>query len=738
MPHRRARSSSPSTTSPWNNHPPSFTLRSLDAALLHVHAVLKRAYLMPERLRDYWTSVFDEIEPDMTIIATTAILDDPTRPLFIRGLHAVASALANSTQVNAGKWTLPMAEALPIVLNPSTNFDLATEPLRSSYLQPFCPNVHFEEMSIPLDRPDRPDTNAPAGSSTNQAPSPSARPRPAKRHWADPVEEKADTFAPPTSGRRSPSMPLQAETRSFKGGSKATTPKAPSSKKRSKAKGKQKANSAPLHRAYVLVPPLKDDESVEEERPRRQGAPHIPEEARTAGVQPQVEKFELALRGRANADIPKLSLDRLYDVQTFSDPYIEGSWCNFCTAGRKPSCVPEIRVLKGKGGGSNPVIRCSNCNGVRGQICSFGHDSPINQTWRSVGLQANIRHPDFIKRIWTSLDDLTIQYNKAIEDARLRMEAANDLRRVIEDQLALFRMVGADPQMFMGMISHDHEGGPLSSEGEQMVAAIMGWETVPSVQGFQVKKTGEHYFLYDAHDKLVSSTDPDVILDTASPLPMDVDSPPLLHDSGLPGQLVDDEAEEVPPGAESPSAAEDEEDDEDSDTESSSSRNKAGSSDEESGSSDSASDSGSSEASQPTKVPVTKSKAQVVASSVDVSDASEAEVTIAKTPSKKIATPPATLPKAKSKVVGSKSSSSTGGATTMLHHPTLPTDSFFSTALAVMNVRRPVSAPQPAVGGSAQAGASSVQTAGSKTSSKKQKAKGSPPKKAQGSSKKRD
>ncbi|KAK1228011.1 hypothetical protein PQX77_008963 [Marasmius sp. AFHP31] len=622
MPSRRQRSPSPSAIPPWNHQPPSFTLRSLDAALLHVHAVLKRAYLMPERLRDYWTSVFDEIEPDMTIIATTAVLDDPTRPLFIRGLHAVASALANSTQVNIGNWALPMAEALPIVLNLSTNFDLATEPLRSSYLQPFCLSVHFEEMSIPSDRPDRPDTNAPAGSSTNQAlarrasitkaPSPSARPRPAKRRWADPREEEADTFVPPTqpSDRRSPSLPLQAETRLSTGGSKATTPKPKSSKKKSKAKGKQKANSVPIHRAYVLVPPLKDDELIEEERPRRQGAPHIPEEARTAGVQSQVEKFELALRGRANADIPKLSLARLYDVHTFSDPYIEGSWCNFCTAGRKPSCVPEIRVLKGKGGGSNPVIRCSNCNGVRGQICSFGHDSPINQTWRSIGLQANIRHPDFIKRIWTSLDDLTIQYNKAIEDARLRMEAANELRQVIEDQLALFRMVGADPQMLLGMISHDHEGGPLSSEGEQMVAAIMGWDTVPSVQGFQVKKTGDHYFLYDAHDKLVSSTDPDAILDTASPLPMDVDSPPVLQDSGLSGQLVDDEAEEVPPGTESPSAAEEEEDDEDSDSESSTSSNKAGSSDEESGSSDSASDSGSSEASQPTKVPVTKSKAK--------------------------------------------------------------------------------------------------------------------------------
>ncbi|KAK1229497.1 hypothetical protein PQX77_007437, partial [Marasmius sp. AFHP31] len=437
MPHRRAHSSPPPTTALWNNHPPSFTLRSLDAALLHVHAVLKRAYLMPERLLDYWTSVFDEIEPDMTIIATTAVIQDPTRPLFIRGLHAVASALANSTQVNAGKWALPMAEALPIVLNPATNFDLASEPLRSSYLQPYCPSVHFEDMPLPSDRPDRPDTNAPAGpsggsssarrASITRGSSPSTRPRPSKRRRADPVEEKADTVVPLTSGRRSPSLPLQAETRSSKGGSKAT-PKAKSSKKKSKAKGKQKANSAPIHRAYVLVPPLKDDESVGEERPRRQGAPHIPEEARTAGVQPQVAKFELALRGRANADIPKLSLDRLYDVQTFSDPYIEGSWCNFCTAGRKPSCVPEIRILKGKGGGSNPVIRCSNCNGSGGQICSFGHDAPLNLTWRSVGLQANLRHPDLIKRIWTSLDELTVQYNKAIEDARLRMEAANDLR----------------------------------------------------------------------------------------------------------------------------------------------------------------------------------------------------------------------------------------------------------------------------------------------------------------------
>ncbi|KAK1227881.1 hypothetical protein PQX77_009100 [Marasmius sp. AFHP31] len=497
MPHRRARSSSPSTTPPWNNHPPSFTLRSLDAALLHVHAVLKRAYLMPERLRDYWTSVFDEIETDMIIIATTAVIDDPTRPPFIRGLHAVASALANSTQVNAGKWALPMAEALPIVLNPATNFDLASQPLRSSYLQPFCPNVHFEELPIPSDRPDRPNTNAPAGpshdhasarrTSSTWASSPSSKPRPSKRRRADPEEEEIDTFSPPPSGRRSPSLPLQAETRQSKGTSKlATAPSAKASKKKSKAKGKQKANSVPTHRVYVLVPPLKDGEPAEDEKPRRQGVPHIPETVRTAGVQAQVEKFQLALRGRSDSDIPRLSLDRLYDIQNFTDPYIEGSWCNFCTAGRKPSCVPEIRVLQSKGGVRNSVIRCTNCNGSGGQICSFGHDAPLNLTWRSVGLQANIRHPDLIKRIWTSLDELTVQYNKAIEDARLRMEAANELRRVIEDQMALFRIVGADPQMLLAMISHDREGGPLTAEGEQMVAAIMGWETVPSVIGFTV------------------------------------------------------------------------------------------------------------------------------------------------------------------------------------------------------------------------------------------------------------
>ncbi|KAK1233421.1 hypothetical protein PQX77_003422, partial [Marasmius sp. AFHP31] len=108
----------------------------------------------------------------------------------------------------------------------------------------------------------------------------------------------------------------------------------------------------------------------------------------------------------------------------------------------------------------------------------------------------------------------------------------------------------------------------------------------------------------------------------------------------------------------------------------------------------------------------------------------------AKTPDKKTAALPATLPKAKSKVVGSKATSSTGGATTVLHHPTLPTDSFFSTALAVMNVRQPVSAPQSAVGGSAHAGSSSVHAAGLKPPVKKPQAKVSPSKKGQGSAKK--
>ncbi|KAK1216222.1 hypothetical protein PQX77_021153 [Marasmius sp. AFHP31] len=434
---------------------------------------------------------------------------------------AAACIVAYAGGFDDDAWAIDHDEAIEIAYSQSPIFDVMLEPMRASYLQPHVLHVTFNRLSTARPILDEYFPNADAGPSQPSAVvrrspvlerDPSSSPpsaRPAKRVRLLSPSPDEDLFHPSVDSRAPSEEP--PVTRS-QGKRKATprdkdkdTTKAPTdqgkSKGKGKGKGKAKAPSVPVNRAYVLVPPLRN--AVGPPLSSQSKAPRLSEADRSAGIQTHIQKFNFALTGREG--LKPIPLSGLLDTAILSDPYLPGAWCTYCIARRLPSCIPEYTYKKT--GGSPPIpIRCNNCKRAD-QRCSFSYGEPINEEWRTMQLSSGARQPHLIRHSYVTLQSLVHEHNNAVADAHFRMESALNLRSVIEAQQNLFRLVGGDPKMLLGMLSHDRTEGPLSEDEAAMVAAVMGWETVPSVKGYHVKKAGGHYFLFDANRKLVASTE---------------------------------------------------------------------------------------------------------------------------------------------------------------------------------------------------------------------------------------
>ncbi|KAK1234131.1 hypothetical protein PQX77_002668 [Marasmius sp. AFHP31] len=507
-----SRSSSPEL---WNNPPPSFHLRDLDRSLHRVHSALLTGQNVPEHVGRYWAPVFTDLYPDLVALRQ-ALKKYPGVPTIIHQMLAAACIVAYAGGFDDEDWAIEHDEAIEIALINSNTFDVIREPLRASYLQPFVPHIVFPRLSTvaPLLDEDLPDAEPDAGPSQPSVRRPATHTRdpsssppiapPAKRvRLLSPASDPADEEFFPSGPTRAPSD--EPPTTRSKGKNKAA-PKGKARDNKGKGKEKAKAPAVPVHRAYVLVPSLHTlPHSSPASQPKVPRVPRIvPSEAeRSAGIQPFVKGLNLALSGPVGLE--PLSFERLMNTQALSDPYLPGSWCSYCIARRLPDCVPEYHHKKGQQS-TSPPIRCNNCRRAD-QRCSFSYGGPINEEWRTMQLAVGARQPQLIRHSFITLESLVQTHNTAVADAHRRMEQALQLRPIIEAQQRLFRLVGGDPKLLLGMLSHDRAAGPLTPDEAAMVAAVMGWNTVPSVAGFTVKVSGGHYFLFDKNRNLVTSSE---------------------------------------------------------------------------------------------------------------------------------------------------------------------------------------------------------------------------------------
>ncbi|KAK1217865.1 hypothetical protein PQX77_019469 [Marasmius sp. AFHP31] len=455
----KSRPSSSSTVQPqstpasWVNPPPSFHLRQLDRHLHRIHFALRTGQNVPEHVGEYWGPVFQDLYPDLVGLRQ-ALRKYSGVPLIIHQMLAAACIVAYAGGFDDEDWSIDHDEAIKITFRGSNIFDVNSEPMRASYLQPYVLHIPFSHLSTVEPILDEYSPNAEAGpsqlssrrpASLDRDPS-SSPPRapPAKRvRVLSPVPDDSDEEFLPSEPLRAPSEePLT--TRS-KGKNKAAP--------KTKGKGKAKDSGA------------KDPTKASSDK------------------------------GKGKAKVPT----------ALSDPYLPGSWCSYCIARRLPDCVPEYHYKKGHTS-SPPPIRCNNCRKAD-QRCSFSYGGPINEEWRTMQLAVGARQPQLIRHSFITLESLVLTHNAAVADAHRRMEQALQLRPIIEAQQRLFRLVGGDPKLLLGMLSHDRAEGPLSPDEAAMVAAVMGWNTVPSVAGLSVKVSGGQYFLFDADRNLVASTE---------------------------------------------------------------------------------------------------------------------------------------------------------------------------------------------------------------------------------------
>ncbi|KAK1216526.1 hypothetical protein PQX77_020838 [Marasmius sp. AFHP31] len=535
---------------PWENPPPSFHLRQLDHHLHRIHFALQTGQNVPEHEGGYWAPVFADLYPDLVALRE-ALRRYSGVPDIVRQMLAAACIVAYAGGFDDEDWAIDHDEAIEIAYSNSPIFDVMQEPMRSSYLQPHVLHVTFNRLSTARPILDEYFPNAEAGPSQPSAVArrspvlerdPSSSPPsapPAKRvRLRSPSPDDEDLFHPSATSRAPPEEPPVTRSqgkRKAASQDKSKAPAKPSAEKnKSKGKGKAKAKipTVPLHRAYVLVPPFHS--TVVGKPPQKKKAPRVvpSEEERSAGILPFVKGTQLSLAGPDGLE--PLSFDRLMRIQALSDPYLPGSWCSYCIARRLPDCIPEYHHKKGHSS-PTPPIRCNNCRKAD-QRCSFSYGAPINEQWRTMQLSVGARQPQLIRHAFINLESLVQTHNEAVADAHRRMEQALQLRPIIEAQQRLFRMVGGDPKLLLGMLSHDRPDGSLTPNEAAMVAAVMGWDTVPSVAGLSVKAAGGHYFLYDADRNLVASTEladetPEELSEAHAALRSSFQPPISVHDS---------------------------------------------------------------------------------------------------------------------------------------------------------------------------------------------------------------
>ena len=155
-------------------------------------------------------------------------------------------------------------------------------------------------------------------------------------------------------------------------------------------------------------------------------------------------------------------------------------------------------------------------------VCSFRYDSATAVDWGAIAAASSLSHPDsafsfsfliatelislslVVARRLENLSSLVYAYNSFAAQAEMLVFNANKLLPLIADLQDQLRDSAMDPTTILPHLRH--QGSPLSSEQAVLVAAILNWETEPSLRGTFLSSGENDFSLHNSKGEVVISS----------------------------------------------------------------------------------------------------------------------------------------------------------------------------------------------------------------------------------------
>ncbi|KAL0563207.1 hypothetical protein V5O48_018868 [Marasmius crinis-equi] len=222
----------------------------------------------------------------------------------------------------------------------------------------------------------------------------------------------------------------------------------------------------PLHRAYVLVPPM----------PLQPLVIKADVQGKLRGAQEFGEASELALLGR---DGRSCSFWRIARSHRACGAHIPGARCTNCDNRRNNLCDVRASVKQLPGGRTRTYYECTNCAKSK-LTCSLSYNLEAFAPWRASLTESAIRHPSLVRRALNSVLELHSSHQQLVEASQAQAAAAVSLETQLTQAEDFLRLVGRDPQIVCGVVAADTKE-ELTDEHYKILANIFDWPTVPDV-----------------------------------------------------------------------------------------------------------------------------------------------------------------------------------------------------------------------------------------------------------------
>ena len=166
-------------------------------------------------------------------------------------------------------------------------------------------------------------------------------------------------------------------------------------------------------------------------------------------------------------------------------------------------------------------ISCESCDRMK-HVCSFRYDSATAIDWGAIAAASSLSHPDgnaslsrpfgivysslplVVARRLENLSSLVYSYNSFSAQAEMLVFNANQLLPLIADLQDQLRDAAMDPTTILPYLRH--QGAPLSPEQAVLVAAILNWETEPSLRGTFLSSGENDFSLHDSQGEVAISS----------------------------------------------------------------------------------------------------------------------------------------------------------------------------------------------------------------------------------------
>jgi len=154
-------------------------------------------------------------------------------------------------------------------------------------------------------------------------------------------------------------------------------------------------------------------------------------------------------------------------------------------------------------------------------VCSFRYDSPTAIDWGAIAAASSLSHPDserslclivsfisysfsVVARRLENLSSLVFSYNSLASQAEHLASNANQLLPLIADLQSQLQDAAMDPATVLPFIRH--KGQPLSPDQAVLVAAILNWETEPTLRGTFLSSGENEFSLLDAQENMLATS----------------------------------------------------------------------------------------------------------------------------------------------------------------------------------------------------------------------------------------